>query len=58
MCNSDGCTNGIHGLGDNFFFDCQQRKMLKRKRCWEDPKELFASDISVYDSNLTAFGGL
>ena len=56
MCNSDGCTNGSHGLGDNFCFDCQQRKILKRKRCCEDRKESYVSDISDYDSNLTAFG--
>ena len=56
MCIGDGCTNGINGLGDNFCFDCQQSKILKRKRCWEDQKESFASDISVYDSNFTAFG--
>ena len=56
MCNSDGCRNGIHGLGDNFCFDCQQSKILKRKSYWEDRKASFASDMSEYDSNLTAFG--
>ena len=28
---------------------------MKRKRCCEIRNESFASDISVYDSNLTAF---
>ena len=32
------------------------KKILKRERCWEDQKESFASDISVCDFNLTAFG--
>ena len=56
MCNSGGCLNRTDGMGDNFCFDCQQSKILKRKRCYKDRKESVASDISDYDSNLTAFG--
>ena len=54
MCKSLGCTKGA--IDEDYCFDCQERKVAKKKRRREEWEESFKTDMTQYSSNLTAFG--